>query len=88
MVVSDVPPTSSMKGELELMTWLARPVATSQLEPKSLLACTIVTPRSAPSMNSSLMALWKTDDGLVCGTIEKDDDSTFGLFTVSQKAVW
>jgi hypothetical protein len=56
-VVSDVPPTRIMNGELELMAWLARPVAKLQPEPKSLLACTIVMLRRAESMNSSLTAL-------------------------------
>ena len=54
--VSDVPPTSSRKGELEWTAWLASPLAKSQLEPQSLSADTTVMLASAPSVKSCCTA--------------------------------
>ena len=89
-VVSDVPPTRSMNGRTRVDCLVGKAGRnSSQPEPKSLLACTIVMLRSAESMKSSLTALVEhrvriglLDDREGRGRPPRD------CSRVSQKAVW
>src|SRR5258707_13291895 len=61
--VSDVPPTSRRKGELEWTAWLASPLAKYQLDPQSLSADTTGLLASAPSTKNCWTAYAKREAG-------------------------